>query len=49
MRDARAEFARELGSPAVVGTGDATTRIKDGDRVRADGERGTVEVLPSRG
>ncbi|MBB3731701.1 PEP/pyruvate-binding domain-containing protein [Nonomuraea dietziae] len=41
--------ARELGIPAVVGTGNATMRIKDGDRVRVDGERGTVEVLPSRG
>ncbi|MFE3449063.1 PEP/pyruvate-binding domain-containing protein [Nonomuraea sp. NPDC059194] len=39
--------ARELGIPAVVGTGNATMRIKDGDRVRVDGERGTVEVLPS--
>ncbi|GAA2416122.1 hypothetical protein GCM10010404_88160 [Nonomuraea africana] len=41
--------ARELGIPAVVGTGNATMRIRDGDRVRVDGERGTVEVLPSRG
>ncbi|MFD1938776.1 PEP/pyruvate-binding domain-containing protein [Nonomuraea mangrovi] len=39
--------ARELGIPAVVGTGNATMRIKDGDRLRVDGERGTVEVLPS--
>ncbi|MEU7897658.1 PEP/pyruvate-binding domain-containing protein [Nonomuraea sp. NPDC049152] len=39
--------ARELGIPAVVGTGNATMRIKDGDRVRVDGEKGTVEVLPS--
>ncbi|MFI6326288.1 PEP/pyruvate-binding domain-containing protein [Nonomuraea sp. NPDC050556] len=37
--------ARELGIPAVVGTGNATMRLKDGDRVRVDGERGTVEVL----
>ncbi|GHH66716.1 hypothetical protein GCM10017673_12720 [Streptosporangium violaceochromogenes] len=37
--------ARELGIPAVVGTGNATMRIHDGDRVRVDGERGTVEVL----
>ncbi|MEV0147194.1 MULTISPECIES: PEP/pyruvate-binding domain-containing protein [unclassified Nonomuraea] len=38
--------ARELGIPAVVGTGNATMRLRDGDRVRVDGERGTVELLP---
>ncbi|HEX6339598.1 PEP/pyruvate-binding domain-containing protein [Umezawaea sp.] len=37
--------ARELGIPAVVGTGNATTRLRTGDRVRVDGGRGTVEVL----
>ena len=37
--------ARELGIPAVVGTGNATMRLHDGDRIRVDGERGTVEVL----
>ncbi|KOX24509.1 pyruvate phosphate dikinase [Saccharothrix sp. NRRL B-16348] len=37
--------ARELGIPAVVGCGNATTRIKTGDRVRVDGGRGTVTVL----
>ena len=37
--------ARELGIPAVVGTGNATMRLHDGDRVRVDGERGTVELL----
>ena len=35
--------ARELGIPAVVGTGDATARLRDGDRVRVDGGRGVVE------
>jgi pyruvate,water dikinase len=35
--------ARELGIPAVVGCGDATRRLKTGDRVRVDGGRGTVE------
>ncbi|MER6949682.1 PEP/pyruvate-binding domain-containing protein [Nonomuraea sp. NPDC000554] len=39
--------ARELGIPAVVGTGNATMRLRDGDRVRVDGERGTVELLAS--
>jgi len=37
--------ARELGIPAVVGCGDATTRIKTGDRIRVDGAQGTVEIL----
>ena len=37
--------ARELGIPAVVGCGDATTRLHTGDRVRVDGTRGTVELL----
>jgi rifampicin phosphotransferase len=39
--------ARELGIPAVVGTGNATSRLRDGDRVRVDGTRGVVEVLGS--
>ncbi|CAG0930355.1 pyruvate, water dikinase [Thermoflexales bacterium] len=37
--------ARELGIPAVVGCGDATMRLKTGDRVRVDGGKGLVEVL----
>jgi pyruvate,water dikinase len=37
--------AREYGMPAVVGTGQATSRIKTGDRLRVDGDRGTVTVL----
>jgi phosphohistidine swiveling domain-containing protein len=37
--------ARELGIPAVVGCGSATTRLRTGDRVRVDGGRGTVEIL----
>ncbi|SDY04380.1 pyruvate, water dikinase [Saccharopolyspora shandongensis] len=37
--------ARELGIPAVVGCGNATTRLRSGDRVRVDGAAGTVEVL----
>ena len=32
--------ARELGIPAVVGCGDATMRLKTGDRVRVEGGRG---------
>ena len=37
--------SREYGLPAVVGTGDATSRIKTGDRVRVDGDAGTVTIL----
>jgi pyruvate,water dikinase len=37
--------ARELGIPAVVGCGDATMRLKTGDRVLVDGGQGVVEVL----
>jgi pyruvate,water dikinase len=37
--------AREYGLPAVVGTGTATTRIKDGQRIRVDGGRGVVTLL----
>ena len=38
-------IARELGIPAVVGTGDATMRLRTGDRVRVDGGQGIVEIL----
>ena len=37
--------AREYGMPAVVGTGQATSKIRTGDRVRVDGDRGLVTVL----
>jgi phosphohistidine swiveling domain-containing protein len=37
--------ARELGIPAVVGCGDATVRLRTGDRVLVDGARGVVEIL----
>ena len=37
--------ARELGIPAVVGCGNATMRLRTGNRVRVDGSRGTVEIL----
>jgi pyruvate,water dikinase len=37
--------AREYGMPAVVGTGDATRRVRTGQRVRVDGDRGVVRVL----
>ncbi len=37
--------AREYGIPAVVGTGNATTTIRDGDIVEVDGEHGIVRIL----
>jgi pyruvate,water dikinase len=37
--------AREYGLPAVVGTGTATRKIKDGQRIRVDGGRGVVTIL----
>ena len=36
-------IAREYGIPAVVGCGDATTRLRDGMRVTVDGSTGNVE------
>jgi pyruvate,water dikinase len=40
--------AREYGMPAVVGTGDATRRIRTGDTIAVDGDRGTVRVIETR-
>ena len=40
-----AVVAREFGLPAVVGTGDATTRIADGRFVEIGGTAGTVRLL----
>ncbi|MCX4246157.1 phosphoenolpyruvate synthase [Paraliomyxa miuraensis] len=37
--------AREYGLPAVVGVDGATTRIRSGQRVRVDGDRGRVILL----
>jgi pyruvate,water dikinase len=37
--------AREYGMPAVVGTGHATKRIKTGQRLRVDGDRGIVRII----
>ncbi|HVS84264.1 MAG TPA: PEP-utilizing enzyme [Gaiellaceae bacterium] len=45
MMSHAAIIAREYGMPAVVGTGHATKRIKTGDRVRVDGDTGTVTIL----
>ncbi len=40
-----AVVARELDLPAVVGTGDATTRIADGQMLELDGTTGFVRLL----
>jgi pyruvate,water dikinase len=37
--------ARELGIPSVVGCGNATARLKTGDRARVDGGAGTVTLI----
>ncbi|AWB47092.1 phosphoenolpyruvate synthase [Paenibacillus sp. CAA11] len=39
--------ARELGIPAVVGCGNATARLKTGDRVIIDGGQGSIQILRS--
>lgn len=36
--------ARELGIPAVVGCGNATARLKTGDRVIVDGGQGVIQI-----
>ena len=38
--------AREYGIPAVVGAGDATSRLRDGQLVLVDGSRGRIELAP---
>ncbi len=40
--------ARELGIPAVVGCGNATARLKTGDRVIVDGGQGVVQIMHER-
>ena len=40
-----AVVAREYGIPAVVGAGDATAAIRDGDLVEVDGDAGTVRIV----
>ena len=40
-----AVLSREFGIPAVIGTSDATHRIRTGDRIRVDGSAGVVEIL----
>jgi pyruvate,water dikinase len=37
--------AREYGIPAVVGTGSATSILKDGTKIRLDGGSGSITIL----
>lgn len=39
-------IAREYGIPGVAGVPEATRRLKSGQRIRLDGDRGFVEILP---
>jgi phosphohistidine swiveling domain-containing protein len=41
--------AREYGIPAVIGTREATKKIKTGDRIRVDGDLGTVYIVERSG
>jgi pyruvate,water dikinase len=45
MMSHAAIVCREYGLPAVTGTGSATTTIRTGQRVRVDGNSGTVTIL----
>jgi pyruvate,water dikinase len=40
-----AVIAREYGLPAVVGVGNATKLIRDGQRIRVHGTEGYIEIL----
>jgi phosphohistidine swiveling domain-containing protein len=42
-------IAREIGIPAVVAVEGATSKIRSGDRIRVDGERGFVTILQGGG
>ena len=45
MMSHAAIVCREYALPAVTGTGNASTTVKTGQRLRVDGTRGTVEIL----
>ena len=38
-------ICREYALPTVVGTGKATSFIKNGDYIRIDGSKGTVKII----
>lgn len=37
--------SREYGIPAVVGTKDATKKIKDGSKITVDGTKGEIDTI----
>ena len=45
MMSHAAIVCREYNLPAVIGTAEATWRIKTGHRIRVNGHDGTVEIL----
>jgi len=45
MMSHAAIVSRELGIPCIVGTGDATHVIKDGDQVEVDADKGVVRII----
>jgi len=45
MMSHAAIVCREYGLPAVTGTGNASSKIKTGQRIRVDGNTGTVTIL----
>lgn len=47
LKSHAAIVAREFGIPAVVGFGNATQMLHDGDTVRVDGSAGEVTILES--
>jgi pyruvate,water dikinase len=44
-----AVIARELGVPCVINTLTGTRDLRTGDRIRVDGDHGTVEILERAG
>jgi len=38
-------LSREMGIPCVVNTGDATVKLKDGQKIEVDGQKGEIYVL----
>jgi pyruvate,water dikinase len=44
MTSHAAIVSRELGVPAVVGTGSATRQLQDGQRITMDGDKGTIQA-----
>jgi len=38
-------ISREMDKPCIIGTGNATKILKDGDKIEVDAEKGTVKVI----